>query len=61
MYMIEFHKSTSEKARLIHKEIRRKKGNYMKDIAKDGTRGLTDPSGEVHKTNTRILVCWEKD
>lgn len=61
MHMVEFHKSNSEKARLIHKEIRRKKGNYIKDITKDGTRGLIDPSGEVHKKNTRILVCWKKD
>jgi len=56
MYMVEFHKSNSEKARLIHKEIRRKKGNYINDITEDGTRGLTAPSGDVHETNTRTLV-----
>lgn len=61
MYMVGFHQSNSEKARLIHKEIRTKKGNYMKDITKDGTRHLTDPSGEIHKRNTGILVCWNKD
>jgi len=54
--MVEFHKSNSEKARLIHKEIRRKKGNYINDITEDGTRGLTAPSGDVHETNTRTLV-----
>lgn len=33
----------------------------MKDITKDGARHLTDPSGEIHKRNTGILVCWNKD
>lgn len=61
MRRVEFHKSNSEKARLGYKEIRRKKGNYIKGITKDGTRGLTDPSDEVHKRNTRILVSWKKD
>lgn len=45
--------------RLIKRQ--EKNGNYIKDITKDGTRVLTEPSGELHKSNTRIFISWKKD
>lgn len=61
MYARISQKSNSEKARLTHKDMRRTIGNLIKDITKDGTQDLADPSGEVHKKNTRILVSWKTD
>lgn len=58
MQEVEFQKRNSEEVRQSYKDIRRKM-----EIASriDGTRVLTEPSDELHKTNTRIFISWKKD